>query len=495
VLSIALAWLGPAAATADPELSRTVVDFGEVAIGDTAIEEIAFSNDREIQLSWGPGDGFKQLPFYFDGHKRRQLRHTEPGETNARNAFFSPLAVGRFTWNTVITVRRVAAKPGQFVFATLPITLTGVGVGPGLEVTTTSDSDLPVVDFGDVIVGSTSTVEVMVTNHSDEAVTVDAFKLKDESGTFAVGDASDGTEDVVLGPGESASVGVGFTPDETGKLQGKLVIKSAGFPGSTRKRQRLALELVGQGVDEVGLSTDEIRFGKVDIGSENDAAFVLTNRSGKSHTIGLAKKKADPAYGVAVLGDVVLDPGASREIGVTFDPERKGRAVAKIVLRSDGFSRGKRQLVLKAKAVKGAPPPPGPPLTLEADGVTVPIVEATGAWLDFVGDDEIRFIVNGISEAGGLSLQIDVGFPRDPKEGVAYDIPGADPVRRIFYEPPGFALMDVGMGEGFIVFDVIIDDGPLRRAVGHYEGLAVNRFGESRTIRGTFDIELHYEER
>jgi Cep192 domain 4/Beta-propeller repeat len=151
------------------------------------------------------------------------------GTQCAVNVTFTPTVTGKRTGMLVIT-DSAAGSPHT-------IHLTGYGVGGAVSLSASS------LDFGQVVVGTTSTQSVTLTNPAQSPVDISSIQ--------AGGDYTESnTCGSVVNPGASCNISIGFTPSAVGTSVGTVTITDTGL-GSPQ-----SITLTGMGVPPFSLSAD-----------------------------------------------------------------------------------------------------------------------------------------------------------------------------------------------------------------------------------------------
>lgn len=209
---ISLVELGGSATPTD----RPIIDtepggfvFGDVVVGETKIQDLVISNLGGLALNITSieltnfNDPAFSIPF--------GLKPTlEFGETYTVPVTFTPPFAGSYQ----NAIRILSDDP---VLGTLLVPLSGTGVtdavGPDIAVTPTTIAFLPAP-----VGGASLPVDITITNEGDTTLSilsmtlsdVDNFSLDLGSGTEPCGETS-----LLLEPGASCTVGLGFTPQDT----------------------------------------------------------------------------------------------------------------------------------------------------------------------------------------------------------------------------------------------------------------------------------------
>jgi uncharacterized repeat protein (TIGR01451 family) len=182
------------------------------------------------------------------------------------------------------------------------------------------------VDFGSQALGTTSAARtVTLTNTGGSPLTISGLSITGSDFAFGA-DCGVAAGESVLDPGESCVVTVTFAPTATGARSGSLTfIDNAADSPQT-------VPLSGSGTSPpapvASVSPSSIDFGNQLVGTTSSPRTVtLTNTGGSPLTIsGLFITGSDFAFGAdcGVAAGVVLDPGQSCAVPVTFAPTATG---------------------------------------------------------------------------------------------------------------------------------------------------------------------------
>ena len=181
------------------------------------------------------------------------------------------------------------------------------------------------IDMGSVAVGKTSRQPLLIWNRGGIAFTV-ATEVTGEGKEFAVESSS-----YLLQPGESASVGLSFSPQATGLREAMLEI------GTENGRRSLFLTGTGRYLE---LSPTAAEFGRVPVGEASHAVIDLTNVGNANFTVTrLLSTSPDFTVYTQVSGDgeygLPANSLRSLPVKVTFTPTLRGPRSG--TLRLEGF--------------------------------------------------------------------------------------------------------------------------------------------------------------
>jgi trimeric autotransporter adhesin len=233
----------------------------------------------------------------------------------------APLGVASSVRASAIEISSNASTPLEF------ISVVGVSTPSTLALSQTA------LNFGTVVVGTTSALGVQVTNTGLLAVTF--------SGVTAIGNytATDGTcpsPGLTLAPGTSCTVQAIFAPTQAGTLTGTLSIATS---ASTLP---LTVALTGMGVQsQMLISPASLSFGAIAVGSPATLSLTLAN-TGTASITNISSTITAPTtgeYAVTVPCAVTtLAPGMSCSLTVTFTPAALGARPGTLTIASSDSS-------------------------------------------------------------------------------------------------------------------------------------------------------------
>ena len=199
------------------------------------------------------------------------------------------------------------------------------GTGESAEALTASPS---IVSFGQVAMGTTSTVPVVLTNARSWQVTL--FSLQTSGSGFSI---SGPAVPLTLGVGQSVTLKVAFAPQSAGTVGGSLLISGPA----------LAIPLTGTGTaptahttpGQIAANPGSLAFGSAQVGSSVTMADSITNTGGSSVTISQATATGT-GFSISGLNvPVVLNPGASVPFSAVFAPQSAASVSGGITLVSN----------------------------------------------------------------------------------------------------------------------------------------------------------------
>jgi len=235
------------------------------------------------------------------------------GQNTSFTVKFTPSAAGAVNANLTIT----SNAPGS----PLTIPLTGTGVAQGALSPNPSS-----LAFGNVQVGSNSSLTETLTNSGGSSVTISAASANNNAYTL-IGL----TLPLTLNAGQNTSFTVKFTPSAAGAVNANLMITS-NAPGSP-----LTIPLTGTGVAQGALSPNpsSLAFGNVQVGKNSSLSETLTNTGGSSVTISAASVNNSAYTLIGLTLPLTLNAGQSTSFTVKFAPSAAGAANANLTITSN----------------------------------------------------------------------------------------------------------------------------------------------------------------
>jgi hypothetical protein len=172
------------------------------------------------------------------------------------------------------------------------------------------------MDFGTVVVGSSKQLTDTVTNRAMVAVTISGASATDPS--FKVTSPS---LPLTLGPGQSATLTIAFTPQGAGKPVGKIALTS-----SLATAAQINLVVSGNAIAAGSLSLNPVSlsFGNVPLGQSMAKTATLTN-SGSTSVVITQDSATSAAFTITGLTlPATIAPGQSTSATITFAPTTVG---------------------------------------------------------------------------------------------------------------------------------------------------------------------------
>ncbi|MFN8537727.1 MAG: choice-of-anchor D domain-containing protein [Thermomicrobiales bacterium] len=309
--------VGSAVAAPTPALtiSPAVLNFGSVSVGANASQTVTLSNTGSAPFNItgisGAGGAFSVSG---NGCTGTTLN---PGDSCTFAVTFAPTAAGA----TSVTLSISDTAPGN----PHSLSATGTGVSNVLSFTPSP------LNFGQIAVGSGSTLGVLITNTGNGPVAIASVTGLGGGGPFSyVGNSCAG---ITLAPGDSCAVNVQFAPTTIGLFSdairvngpGAVLLATSGVQGSS----------VTAATPAISFSPAVLNFGTVSVGATVSQTVTVTNTGGVAFGITSLSALAAPfsLSGNGCTG-TVLNPGQSCTFTVTYAPTAAGASSASLTVTS-----------------------------------------------------------------------------------------------------------------------------------------------------------------
>src|SRR4051794_20708554 len=194
-----------------------------------------------------------------------------------------------------------------------------------------------VLEFGDVALGATVSIPVVITNRSTVSMTPNyAGGAPADPTNFGATQSCGG---VTLAPGQSCEFTYSFKPTSAGPHTTTTTIQVGDTTGSTN----YSIFLRGYGGVSLAISASNLDFGNVAVGGSALRTVDVTNRT--TSTVGpLTLSGGEPSSAafsasLTACAGRSLAPGASCQLALTFAPKTPGRVVDAAdltIVRGDG---------------------------------------------------------------------------------------------------------------------------------------------------------------
>ncbi|MEV6760829.1 choice-of-anchor D domain-containing protein [Streptomyces sp. NPDC051105] len=281
-------------------LTAASLDFGQVGVGSSSSAGMKLTATQDVSITGLKASGA------FTVDPSAVPTPEEPTALATDATLDLPISFAPTTTGGVNGTLTANLSDGQkLVFA-----LHGVGTRPGLGAAPAA------LDFGEVPTGSTSTLNLQITNTGTEPETVDSVDAP--GGAFsASGLPSTGT---VVPAGGSFVLSVTYTPTADQVDGDALVVTSSGDGAThTLSVPVTATAITGQG--HLEFSTSSLEFGQVPIGSSKSLSFTLTNTGNIPVTVTKAKAPTGDFNSPVQLSEgLIIGPEQTAVQSVTFTP-------------------------------------------------------------------------------------------------------------------------------------------------------------------------------
>lgn len=282
-------------------------NFSNVVVGSSSQQTITLTNSGAgtvtINSISATGAGFSAT-----GLSANQT--IAAGAKATFTASFAPVSAGNASGTIVLATD--ASNP------TLAIALSGTGTEGALS------SNPASVNFGSILVGSSSTATITLTNSGTAPVSVSA--ASPSGAGFSVSGFTSGT----LNPGGTSSFSVVFAPAAAGSTTGTVSVTSDA-PGSPLK---VSLSGIGTATQaQLSVSPASVSFSNVNVGGSASQTVTLTNTGNAALNI-TAAAISGPGY-TTTLAPMTINAGANTAFSVNFAPTAEGSAPGSISITSN----------------------------------------------------------------------------------------------------------------------------------------------------------------
>ncbi len=289
-------------------ITPSSVSFGNVPVGTANAQAVTLTNSGTASLSisqgsvTGAGFAMSGLTFPFA---------LAPGQSSTFNAQFAPTAPGSASGSVSISSN---ARNSPTVAS-----LAGSGTQAALSPNPLS------FNFGNVLVGSSGTQTITLSNSGAAGVTISAASA---SGTgFSITGLS---VPLTLAAGQNTTFSAQFTPSATGSAGGSVSITS-NAPGSP-----LTIALSGTGVQpQLAATPSTAGFGSVVTGTSNSQTIKLSNAGSASVTISQATVSGSGFSLTGITVPLTIAAGSSATFNVAFTPSAAGSVTGTVSLVSN----------------------------------------------------------------------------------------------------------------------------------------------------------------
>jgi Abnormal spindle-like microcephaly-assoc'd, ASPM-SPD-2-Hydin len=348
------------AATLQLACTPTNLRFGAVVVGQTETLLVTLTNNGQSSVTVS---GIAVGKSEFTTSNLSLPLVLLAGQSVDLSVSFTPTAMG-WTGGTIKFFSNASN-------ATLHLDVGGTGVRS--ESVTASPS---MVSFGQVAIGTISTVPVVLTNARSWKVTLSA--LQTTSGGFSM---SGPMFPLTLGAGQSVTLNVAFAPQSAGTTGGSLFVSGP----------QLAIPLTGTGTAPGQLSANpsSLNFANVPVGSSQMQSATLTNSGGSSLTVSQATLTGTSFTLSGLTLPLTLGAGQSATFSVVFAPQSAGSVSGNVAFTSNASN-------------------PAMNLPLSGTGVTQGTLTANPTSLAF-GNVQVRnntSLSETLTNTGGTSLTI-----------------------------------------------------------------------------------------
>lgn len=311
------------------------MDFDDVAVGTRKTLELEIRNAGSLGVDLTAAlDALLGSEFVLENLPER----LNPGERQLVKLSFLPTSPGLREGNLTFT---------PTLMEPIVVPVKGRGVPPAIV------SNPPVLDFGRVLMGTTATQAVTLTNTSDRPIEVIRGTLTPATSL----EYGLQLERIRLDPQATTTLVVTYSPTDLGLDEGALTVLDSG-PRATD----LSIQLRGLGVDsDIVVEPNALGFSGVAVGQSQTLPFFVRNIGDGAHTI---QALAFASSGAAQAGDLSLSPantplevaaGASVQIDVTWTPSTPGMVLDEVRVEASGL---RQTAVVAISGLAAAAPAP-----------------------------------------------------------------------------------------------------------------------------------------
>ena len=299
-----------------PEVDVTPAshDFGEVTVGSMPSETITVSNQgpADLDLIGATVTGPNASSFFIDSDPFGSYDYLWWGGSRSFYVYFTPTDPGTKT----ATLEVYTNDSDE---STVNVSLSGYAVAEPGDITVTPQSHT----FDAVSVGIRTTTNLTVQNDGDDPLTItDATFSLNEFGAY---DVVAGDEAIVLAPGETHELTVGFTPAVADTHTATLVIESDDPDESS-----VTVELSGSGlatpVPDIAVDRLWHNYGDGPVGETVTTSFTIYNNGTAPLNVTDTTLVGTDASEFAVLTATpfVVAPGDTATVDLAFTPTSPG---------------------------------------------------------------------------------------------------------------------------------------------------------------------------
>jgi hypothetical protein len=340
---VTLSGTGTAALTPQLTLSASALAFGNVTVKTTSTKTLTLTSSGSAALKVTSvtlaGAGFALSGATFPAT-------LNPGQSVTLQVSFDPAVAGAAAGTINISSNSSSG-------ATNIVTLSGTGTAAPTPQLTLSASALA---FGNVTVKTTSTKTLTLTSSGSGAVKVNSVTLAGAG--FALSGAM---FPATLNPGQSVTLQVSFDPAVAGVAAGTITISSNSSGGATN-----TVTLSGTGTasptPQLTLSASALAFGNVTVKTTSTKTLTLTSSGTAVLTVNSVLLIGTGYAASGATFPVMLNPGQSMTLQVSFDPTVTGAASGTITLSSNASGGATNTVTLSGTGTAA----PTPQMTLSA---------------------------------------------------------------------------------------------------------------------------------
>ena len=310
-------------------LTPSSLSFGNVGVGQSAAKTVTLTNSGGSSVTVSQAS-VSNAAFTISGLSLPVTLAAK--QTATFSVTFAPKSSGSVNGSVMVngdaSLSMGAVLGGSSSPSTAPITASLPVAGDG---TTAGQLGLApaAVAFGSVLVGSTQSQSVTLTNSGGSSATI-----SQATATGAGVRVSGLTLPLTLASGQSSTFQVTFAPTSAGSVTGNLAIVSSASNGSVD----VAITGTAVAPGALAVAPTSLGFGTVQVGSNQSQPASITNSGGATVTITQATATG---AGFSITGltlPMVLAPGQSSPFSVTFAPQVSGSVNGSIAFSGSGLT-------------------------------------------------------------------------------------------------------------------------------------------------------------
>jgi len=304
-LAILVTPLRVRAATPELSFSPTLLRFADIVLGQTETLLVVATNHGQSKVT---------ISSVSANHSEVKVSHAPlprvlaPGESLAVRVTFAPTEKG-WIGGAITLVSNAADRILTVPFEGAGVAREGVTVSPRS------------VMFGDVVVGASSKLPVVLTNSNPSKVTI--YRLRTQGSGFSVSGA---IFPLTLAVGQKLKLDITFKPRAVGPAGGSAFVAGP----------QLAIPFSGVGVSKphLGITPATLNFGSVAVGTKETRTLELSAGGGSITISSVSSSNAQFAVLDAPL-PLTVQPGKDVSLNVAFNPQNSGKPSATLSFASN----------------------------------------------------------------------------------------------------------------------------------------------------------------
>jgi hypothetical protein len=333
-LTTATATAGPIEVVAAPrmELSPAVLDFGEVAVGDSKTLTWLVDNPGSKLLTVsaltldGAAFGLVEEPPF----------EVPPRSAKKLTARFAPTAYG-------LVQGAVAVQGDDAENPQLALSVKGIGLAPRAELTPSS------VDFGEVSTGQTRNQVAVLRNIGSAPLRVTALSVN--NARFSVVSPA---APLSLEAGAQQDLTLRFSPTATGPQQGILAIAS-----NDPAQPTMSVELTGKGIApvqgaQIALAPATLAFGTVPIGQTKDLTLTVSSTGSAALNVTAISSSNGAFRVISPAVPFTVASASSQVVTLRFTPTASTALNATLTVNSNDTTRPAATVALTGTGEQGS---------------------------------------------------------------------------------------------------------------------------------------------